>query len=59
MERLSMLHKARQLAYEQIDACSALDDAQYAEMLKLTEEESVEVLAHGFLQEAADYNFGN
>ena len=58
MTRLEMVDAARQLAYEQVDGCSALNDAQYQEMLKLTEEEALERLAHKFLQEAADYNFG-
>lgn len=58
MNRLEMLQKARQLAYEQVDGCSALDDAEYAELKQLPEEKAIEQLAANFLKEAAEYNFG-
>ena len=58
MKRMEMLKKACQLAYGEIDGVSALNDTQYAELQKQPEEEAIQQLAHEFLQEAADYNFG-
>ena len=53
-----MSEKARDLAYEQIDNCSALSDTEYDELKNLPEEEVLEKLAMQFLQEAVNYNFG-
>jgi len=59
MDRLEMIRRARRLAYEEVDGVVACNDAQYDELKNLPEEEAVQILAHEFLQEAADNNFGN
>ncbi len=58
MDRLKLLEKAEQLANSEISGVAALDDARYEELSELPDSEAIEILAHEFLQEAADYNFG-
>lgn len=56
MDRMTMLQKARNLAYEAIDNNSALPYAKYEEIKDDTN--AVESLALEFLREAADYTEG-
>ena len=59
MDRLTMYNKAIQLACEQIDACSCLTDEGFESFKDVSEDEALKILANQFLQEAADYNFGD
>lgn len=58
MDRLTMLNKAQQLAYEQIDGCSSLSDERYSELVVDSHEKAIKTLAMEFLKEAAEYNLG-
>jgi len=58
MTRIDLLNAARNLAYEQIDMCSALSETEFAELKKLPEDKATEKLASEFLEEALDYDFG-
>ena len=53
MNRIDLIEKATQLAYEEVDGMAACNDTQYKELKKLPEEEAVKTLAYEFLQEAA------
>ena len=58
MERKEMIKAAESLAYEEIDGMACCPEARYKELKKLPQEEAIMILAHEFLQDAADYNFG-
>jgi len=53
-----MVDKAICLACDEVGNAATCSDLEYEELKKLPEEEALMILAHGFLQEAADYNFG-
>jgi hypothetical protein len=59
MERIEMIEAAVRLAHEEIDGCSACNDAEYAELKELPENVAIKRLAKNFLDEAAQYNFGD
>ena len=52
MDRLTMLEKAQQIAYEQIGASSALSEKRHKELCVLLEEEALYALAYEFLDNA-------
>lgn len=58
MDRMTLVEKAQQLANEEISGQAACDEPRYDELMKLGTEEAIKILAHEFLQDAADYNFG-